>query len=311
MMRAGRRVWKQLLDEHKPLLLPAAHDALTAKIIEQAGFPAYQIGGFALDASRYGLPDIDLSHMKERSIGVEDIIRACELPVLVDIDDGYGDVKNVTFTVREYESIGATAVFIEDQKAPKRCGHMTGKQVIPQRVMEEKVQAAVAARQDNDPVYIIARTDAIAALGLRDAIKRGEAYLKAGADAIYLEGPTSVKQVEEISAAFRGVHKVITLLEGGGQTPWLPPEQLAKLGFSMVLYPTSILFRMAHTIQQAVMDIKHGRPMDQKQALNMDSMEEVLGMKFWQHIEQQYQYSHEDYLGLRQWLKGLIKKKAA
>src|SRR3954471_23346767 len=105
-MRPGRRVWKQLLDEHKPLLLPAAHDALTAKLIEEAGFPAYQIGGFALEASRYGFPDIDLSRLREKSTAVQDIMFACDLPVLVDIDDGYGDVKNVTHTMRLYESMG-------------------------------------------------------------------------------------------------------------------------------------------------------------------------------------------------------------
>src|SRR5206468_12222782 len=133
---------KQLLEENHPLQLPAAHDALTARIIEQAGFPAFQVGGFALDASRHGLPDIDLSRLKEKSLGVQDIIEACELPVLIDADDGYGDVKNVTYTIRLYESMGVSAVFIEDQKPPKRCGHMAGKQVIPQRVMEEKVRAA-------------------------------------------------------------------------------------------------------------------------------------------------------------------------
>src|SRR5437588_3236302 len=179
--------WKELLREHKQLLLPAAHDAFTAKLIEMAGFPAYQIGGFALEASRYGFPDIDLSRLREKSVAVEDILFACELPVLVDADDGYGDVKNVTHTVRLYEGMGVSAIFMEDQKAPKRCGHMAGKQVISKEIMAEKIRAAISARHDSNSLFLIARTDAIAPHGLDDALKRGEHYLEAGADGIYLE----------------------------------------------------------------------------------------------------------------------------
>ena len=118
------------MKNHAPLLLPAASDALTAKLIEQAGFPAYQIGGFALEGMRFGFPDMDVNRLGEKSAVVPDIMRACNLPVLVDCDDGYGDEKNVTHTIHVYDRLGASAVFMEDQRSPKKCGHMGNKQVI-------------------------------------------------------------------------------------------------------------------------------------------------------------------------------------
>src|SRR5207237_2226268 len=118
----GRRpTWKELVEREAPLLLPAAHDPLTARLIEQAGFPAYQVGGFAVDGARYGYPDIDLMHFGEKSAAVRDILSVCGLPVLVDADDGYGDMKNVTRTVQCYEAMGVSAIFLEDQRPPKRC----------------------------------------------------------------------------------------------------------------------------------------------------------------------------------------------
>src|SRR5213080_3468801 len=131
--------WASVLKRHAPLQLPAAHDALTAKLIERAGFPAYQIGGFALVGARHGLPDVDLTRFAEQSAGVRDIVGACDLPVLVDADDGYGDAKNVTHTIACYEAMGVSAVFIEDQMSPKRCGHMSGKDVVSTQVMIQRI----------------------------------------------------------------------------------------------------------------------------------------------------------------------------
>src|ERR1044071_8039425 len=125
-----RPTWEDVLKEHAPLVLPAAHDALTARIIERAGFKAYQIGGFAVAGAMHAVPDLDLEHFGEKSAVARKILNASSLPVMVDADDGYGDAKNVTRTVREYETMGASAIFIEDQVAPKRCGHMAGKSVV-------------------------------------------------------------------------------------------------------------------------------------------------------------------------------------
>src|SRR5436190_15106921 len=147
---ARRTSWKQVLREHAPLILPAAHDALTARIIERAGFKAYQVGGFAVAGAMHAVPDLDLEHFGEKSAVARKIIHASALPVLVDADDGYGDAKNVTRTVREYETMGASAIFIEDQVAPKKCGHMAGKAVIPAKEMVNKIKAAKAARSKPD-----------------------------------------------------------------------------------------------------------------------------------------------------------------
>src|SRR5829696_7452185 len=140
------KVWKELLDREQPLLLPCAHDALSARLIERAGFTAYSIGGFALVGSRYGIPDIGLAAFGEISAGIRDIMAATRLPVLVDGDTGYGDVKNVAHTIEGYEAMGASAIFLEDQVAPKRCGHMAGKDVIPAADMVAKIKAAGGAR---------------------------------------------------------------------------------------------------------------------------------------------------------------------
>src|SRR5262245_15132816 len=170
----ARPTWKELLGRGEPLLLPCAHDGLSARLIERAGFAAYSIGGFPLIGARHALPDIGLVGFGEMSAGVRDIVAASRLPVLVDGDDGYGDVKNVVAMVRRYEDMGVSALFIEDQRAPKRCGHMAGKDVVDASVMTAKIRAAAAERRD---LFLIARTDARAVHGLDDALRRAEAYL--------------------------------------------------------------------------------------------------------------------------------------
>src|SRR5437764_6046123 len=279
-----RGSWKTVLRRQGPLLLPAAHDALSARLIERTGFKAYQIGGFALAGSAHAVPDVGLDDFGEKAPLVRQIINASPLPVLVDADDGYGDAKSVTRTVREYEAMGVAAIFIEDQAAPKKCGHMEGKRVIEQKSMVHKIEAACAARESND-FFLLTRTDAIAPHGLRDALKRGAAYLKAGADGIYFEGPTDLKQLEKIGKEFGKVPLAVSVLEGGGKTPWLPPKQLFELGFSMILYPTSILFRLTKAIERAAADLKNGQPLSTTEAVDMKEFEEVIGLKFWAHIE--------------------------
>src|SRR5437868_8300459 len=282
-----RGSWKTVLRRQGPLLLPAAHDALSARLIERTGFKAYQIGGFALAGSAHAVPDLGLDDFGEKAPLVRQIINASPLPVLVDADNGYGDAKSVTRTVREYEAMGVSAIFIEDQQAPKKCGHMAGKKVVEQKSMEHKIEAAWAARESSD-FFILARTDAIEPNGLRDAMKRAEAYLEAGADGIYFEGPTDRKQLEKIGEQFRKVPLAVSVLEGGGKTPWLPPEEFFQLGFSMILYPTSILFPMAKTMEKAVNDVKNGRQMRQSEAVDMNRFEEIISLKFWAQIENKY-----------------------
>ena len=282
-----RSAWKTILADHAPLILPAAHDALTARLIDRAGFKAYQIGGFALAASLHAVPDLDLEHFGEKSAAARNIIHSSPLPVLVDADDGYGDAKNVTRTVHEYEVMGASAVFIEDQTSPKKCGHMGGKQVIPRTTMVQKIKAACAARATPD-FFILARTDALAPNGLKDALLRAEACLKAGADGVYFEGPTTRKELEAIGHAFKGTPLAVSILENGGKTPWLPPKEFHALGFTMLLYPTSILFRVARTIEQAARQLAEGRPIAAAQALTMEEFEEIVDLRHWIDLEKKF-----------------------
>ncbi|MBP7337920.1 isocitrate lyase/PEP mutase family protein, partial [Niveispirillum sp.] len=185
-----------LLAREHPLVLPVAHDALSARMIERAGFAAAAIGGFGVIGCRIGLPDLGLASFGEISAAVRDIAGATDLPLIVDGDDGYGDVKNVVRTVRTYEEMGISALVLEDQVSPKKCGHAAvTREVVPVTVAEKKIAAAVAARRRPD-LAIVARTDARLVEGLDAAIERGHRYIAQGADALFVEAPTSVEELE-------------------------------------------------------------------------------------------------------------------
>jgi 2-methylisocitrate lyase-like PEP mutase family enzyme len=237
--------------------------------------------------ARHGLPDLDLTHHAERHAAVKDIMGATSLPIMVDADTGYGDVKNVTHTVHGYLALGIQAIFIEDQQAPKECGHMEHKKVIPTPQMVAKVRAAVAARQHRD-FFILARTDALQPEGLDGALLRGESYLKAGADGIYVEGPTSVAQLKTIGKHFRGERLATSILENGGKTPWVSPAEMGDMGFAMILYPTTLLFRATFALQRAARDLRAGQPLDKSQAISMDAFEKIVELAHWQDIEKRF-----------------------
>src|SRR6476661_9948341 len=279
------KTWKEALAQEQPLLLPCAHDALSARLIERAGFSAYSIGGFALVGSRYAVPDIGLAAYAEISAGVRDIMAATPLPVLVDGDTGYGDIKNVAHTVEGYEAMGASSIFLEDQVAPKRCGHMAGKDVIPAQDMVAKIKAAVGARRSKD-FFIIARTDARAVHGLDEALRRGEQYLKAGVDGIFIEAPQTVQELEIIGAAFTGVPQIANMLEGG-RTPVLPPNELKEMGFAMAAYPTTVIFRVARTTERALNDIRAGKPAG-NDGVNFAEFKDITNYDKWARIEDAY-----------------------
>jgi 2-methylisocitrate lyase-like PEP mutase family enzyme len=285
MQKTRKPTWKELLDREQPLLLPCAHDALSARLIERAGFTAYSIGGFALVGSRYGIPDIGLAAFGEISAGIRDIMAATSLPVMVDGDTGYGDVKNVAHTIEGYEAMGASSIFLEDQVAPKRCGHMAGKDVIPAADMVAKIKAAVGARRNKD-FFIIARTDARAVHGLEEALRRGEQYLRAGVDGIFIEAPQTVKELEIIGAAFKGAPQLANMLDDG-RTPVLPPNELKAMGFAMAAYPTTVIFRVARTIERALNDIRAGRP-PSNDGVNFAEFKDITNYDEWVRIEDAY-----------------------
>ena len=251
-----RKTFREVLQQPGPLVLPPAHDGLSARMIQNAGFDAYFIGGFPAVGARYGVPDIGLKSLGEISAAVRDIMAACDLPVFVDGDDGYGDTKNVVNTLHTYERMGVDAILFEDQQWPKRCGHMSGKRVVPVEEMEAKVRAACGERM-NKETFIFARTDARAVTGLDDALRRAERYLRAGADGIFIEAPQSVEELRIVGRAF-DVPQIANPLEGG-KTPILSPAELYELGFKVIPYGLYVLMRMAKTIRLALDDLKTGR----------------------------------------------------
>jgi 2-methylisocitrate lyase-like PEP mutase family enzyme len=287
MIMQAKPTWKELLAGARPLLLPCAHDALSARLIERAGFRAYSVGGYALVGARHALPDIGLVAFGEMSAGIRDIMAGSRLPVLIDCDDGYGDVKNVARTIAGYETMGVSAIFMEDQRAPKRCGHMAGKSVIDAQAMAAKLRAAVAARRSAD-LFIIARTDARAVHGLDEALRRADIYLKAGADGLFIEAPQSAEELARVGRTFQGVPQIANMVVGGGRTPVLPPDELARLGFAMIAYPTSLIFCVARAMEKALADLKHGRLASGDQAVDFETFKDITGLARWVEVEQRF-----------------------
>jgi 2-methylisocitrate lyase-like PEP mutase family enzyme len=287
-VRDLKNTWSTLLKREGFVQLPVAHDALTAKLIEQSGFAAYQVGGFALEGSLFGYPDADLTHLGEKSAAVGRIIQASRLPVVVDCDDGYGDAKNVTRTVERYEAMGVDAIFIEDQRPPKECGHMSGKVVVPEKAMSNKIEAAAAARRNPDHLFILARTDARQPEGIESAIERARAYLKAGADGAYVEGPTTEKELTTVGRALKDAPLATSILERGGVTPWVAPKELHRMGYSMILYPATVLFRAAHATRAALADLRNAKELDPAFSLDMKEFEKVVEQEKWLRIQKRY-----------------------
>jgi len=255
-MRVTTRL-RELLAGSDLVVVPGAYDALSARLIAQAGFPAVYMTGFGTAASVLGQPDVGLltmSEMVSRAAALAAVIG--DLPLIADADTGYGNPINVRRTIREYERTGVAGVHIEDQVWPKKCGHMEGKQVIPMDEMVQKVRAAVDARQDPDFV-IIARTDAIAVYGLEDALRRGQAYQEAGADIVFIEAPRSSEELRAIKLAFSDVPLLFNWAESG-KTPLLSLDEIRSLGFKLVIFPVSMLFAATHAMLSLLEVLKSG-----------------------------------------------------
>jgi methylisocitrate lyase len=232
--------FKQLLNESKILVLPGIYDCLSAKIAQQIGFEAVFTSGYGISASTLGMPDYGFVTATEMLNSVGHIAAAVDIPVIADLDTGYGNPLNVIRTVSEAVKLGVSGLILEDQEWPKRCGHFNGKRVISAGEQIEKIKAAVYAKGDSDLV-IIARTDARAPLGLEEAIARGRAYYQAGADIVFVEAPQSREDLSEIAKSLPNIPLFANMIEGG-KTPCLAAEELAKMGFKIVVYPLTGLF---------------------------------------------------------------------
>jgi 2,3-dimethylmalate lyase len=243
---------RELLAGPEPVPAPGAYDALSARLVERAGFPAVYMTGFGASASLLGRPDIGLLSFAEMAGHARRLVQAVGVPVIADADDGYGNPLNVMRTVREYEAAGVAALHIEDQVAPKRCGHMEGKDVIDAGEMVEKVRAAVEARRE---LLIIARTDARAVEGLDAALERARRYSEAGADALFVEAPESEDEVAAVAEAFPDVPLVFNWVDGG-KTPALPLDRIRELGFALVIFPITTLFAAGAAVAGALARIR-------------------------------------------------------
>ena len=246
-------VLRQLLAGQGIVVAPGAHDALTAKIIEKVGFPAVYMTGYGQAASHLGKPDVGLLTMSEMVSRAANIVEAVGIPVIADADTGFGNAINVMRTVREYEKAGVAAIQLEDQVAPKKCGHMTGRQVVPQAEMVGKIKAAVDARRDADLV-IIARTDARTVHGLDEALARAKAYEEAGADILFIESPESTEEMKKITAGF--TVPVLANMVEGGRTPLLPVPELAAIGYQLVIYPTASTYTVTLAVTRLMEQLK-------------------------------------------------------
>lgn len=250
----GPRRLRHLLARGEPVLAPGVYDALGARLVEEAGFGAVYMTGFGTAAARLGRPDVGLLTMTEMVDNARAIVRASGLPVIADADTGYGNAINVVRTVQEYAQAGVAAVHIEDQVAPKRCGHLEGKQVVPVDEMVAKVRAAVAARGTGD-LLIIARTDAAAVEGLDAAIGRARRYRDAGADVLFVEAATSEAEIERVASELADVPLLFNWAEGG-KTPPLPLERLRQLGFAIVIFPLTTLLTATAAMRDALAAVK-------------------------------------------------------
>jgi 2-methylisocitrate lyase-like PEP mutase family enzyme len=274
----------QLVRSERPLVMPGAFDAISARLIRRAGFKAYFTGGFPTIGARWGLPDIGLVALGEISSAVGDIMAACDLPVMVDGDNGYGDVKNVVHVLHRYERLGVSALMFEDQVAPKRCGHIAGKDVIPAEQMAAKIRAVASEKKPE--TFILARTDARDVLGLDEAFRRAELYLSAGADGIFIESPHDVAELELIGKKF-DVPQMANMLEGG-RTPILTPSELAELGFEMAVYGISLLMHSVRTMQDVLAKLAHGDVSFIGKGVGFEEYKSIVGFEDWARIEDRY-----------------------
>ena len=251
---ALRQLLKTAREQRAPLVAPGCSDALGARLIEQAGFEAAYMTGFGTTASLLGRPDVGLLGMSEMVDNARRITAAVDLPVIADADTGYGNQINVVRCVQDYERASVAAIHIEDQILPKKCGHMDNKQVVDASVMVGKIRAAVASRQDDD-FMVIARTDARAPHGMDEALRRATAYAEAGADMLFVEALQDVEEIERVATEFAGIPLLFNWVEGG-RTPPLSYDEVAALGFAMIIMPIGMLLAATGAMQNFLTKLK-------------------------------------------------------
>jgi len=282
-----KSVRKLLQDKSKPLVMPGVYDAIGAKIVEKVGFEAMFQTGYGTSATLFGMPDYGFIGSTETVDNARRICHAVSTPLIVDADTGYGNALSVWKLVQELEEVGASGIFLEDQRWPKRCGHMQGKEVIQKDEYAEKLQAALDARSNKDFI-IVARTDARAIEGLDNAIERGLYYKKIGADAIFIEAPKTIKEMKIIGESINAP-LVANMIEGGA-TPIISKSKLHKMGFKIVLYPLSVLFSNTYSTLKLLQELKKSGTTRKlsKQIVNFNQFNDVVELSKYRKLEQKY-----------------------
>ena len=245
--------FRQLLNQPGIIQAPGSYDCLTAKLIQQAGFPAVYMTGAGTSVAQLGYPDLGLATMTDMIANAASITDILDVPLIADADTGYGGILNVRRTVRQYERAGVAAIHIEDQEMPKRCGHLDDKKVVSTEDMVQKIRAAVDSRTDDD-FTIIVRTDSIAVTGWEDAMVRCEEYIKAGADALFVEALRTPEEVEQVGKNI-SVPLLYNFVESG-KSPLLSAADLEKFGFKIVIYPASALLAVTRVVEKIMAQLK-------------------------------------------------------
>ena len=279
-----------MIKSKKPLVIPGVYDAIGAKIAEKVGFDAMFQTGYGTSATLFGMQDYGFIGATETVDNARRISNAISVPLIVDSDTGYGNALSVWKLVKELEAAGAAGIFLEDQKWPKRCGHMQGKEVIPQEEYTEKLGAAIDARENKDFV-IVARTDSRATEGLDKSIERGIQNKKTGADAIFIEAPRSLDEMKKIGKEINAP-LVANMIEGGA-TPMNSAKTLNKIGFNIILYPLSVLFANTFATMNILQELKNtGTTSKYKQkVVNFDQFNNLVELDKYKKMETKYKFS--------------------
>lgn len=254
-MSSAQTMFRKFIKEPGLCMAPGAFDCISAKVIEKSGFPAVYVTGAGVASSRLGLPDLGFTTMQDVLDVAQHIVSCVRIPVICDADTGYGNALNMVRTTKEFERAGVAALQIEDQSSPKKCGHLEGKQLVSIDEMLSKIRAFYYARESAD-FTLIARTDAITAVGFDEAITRAKAYYEEGADIIFVESPRSVEEIVEIPKRLPGVPLLINLVDGKGKTPILPSSELEKLGYKIAIYPATAWMSALYGMERALKTLK-------------------------------------------------------
>ncbi|MCE3240256.1 MAG: putative isocitrate lyase/PEP phosphonomutase [Deltaproteobacteria bacterium] len=278
---------RRSLKKSGQLVMPGVYDALSAQIATKTGFEVIFISGYSLAATMLGEPDFGILTQTEMLSAAQRICSVTDLPVIVDADTGYGNAINVIRTVDELIRIGAAGMFLEDQVWPKRCGHMKGKQVIPLEEQLKKLQAAIDTKRNRD-FFIVARTDARQALGLNEAITRGIAFKKAGADAVFIEAPETKEEMLEIARCVPPP-LVANMLERG-VTPLMGPQELRDLGFDLVVWPLAPLYSVAKSLNEVYTTLRRdGTTVDiLDRLMPFDEFNRIVGLEEKYQLDEKY-----------------------